>query len=277
MCPQHNGSLWPGIDRSERPRAPATEEPVAATLVEMVGPAASGKTTLARALVAALRARGRPVRLEASARPSEEGDDPGAGRPGAATILAPASRVAKAAALAPALAGRPASLPSTRAILAELPPRRFMWELRYRRYLDRLGERWQEARGFSGATVFDQGFLSAVASLAALGRALDVASCARALDAAPRPDLVVRLDTPRERLEHRLKLRLRAQGPLERLLEPGPAAAAGQLAAFEALDVLMERRAMRVLRLSVPDLESLPVAVARIEHEIAVLRGEVEA
>ncbi|SFI52545.1 AAA family ATPase [Albimonas pacifica] len=276
MAPLFNGASWAGVERREPVRPPVPHDPAGATLVEMVGPAACGKTTLARALVAALQARGRAARLAASARPSEGEDDPRGWRTGAGPLLAPASRMAKAAALAPTLAGRPSAQRSTREILGALPPRSFMWELRYRRYLDQLGARWEEALAFPGATVFDQGFLSAVASLAALGRALDVAACARALDAAPRPDLAVRLDAPLERLEHRLTLRLRAQGPVERLLEPGPAAAPAQLAAFEALDVLLERRALRVLRLSVPDLDALPAAVARIEHEIAALRGETE-
>ncbi|MGM0586388.1 MAG: AAA family ATPase, partial [Pseudomonadota bacterium] len=202
MTLQAEGVALPGAAERRRP-APGL-------IVEMVGPAAAGKSTLAAALVEALRREGCDAVLEASARPAERAR---AARPGG--MRAAASRAAKIA----GLARRGAEGPAAAAMLEALPPASGAWALRYRGYLDALERRWRAAAARPGIAVFDQGFVSAVATLAALGRDFEPAAMARALAAAPAPDLVVRIDAPREALAARLRSRLAGQSFLERLLE----------------------------------------------------------
>ncbi|MGM0585608.1 MAG: hypothetical protein ACQEUZ_13260, partial [Pseudomonadota bacterium] len=99
-----------------------------------------------------------------------------------------------------------------------------------------------------GIAVFDQGFVSAVATLAALGRDFEPAAMARALAAAPAPDLVVRIDAPREALAARLRSRLAGQSFLERLLELDVEACLRQPDAFATLDALLCGTGTRVVR-----------------------------
>src|SRR5947207_11739701 len=75
------------------------------------------------------------------------------------------------------------------------------------------------ARAADRVVIFDQGFLTALCSMALLARSIDRSVIARGLALIPRPNLLIRLDAPRETLEARLRARLGRQGAVERLFE----------------------------------------------------------
>lgn len=190
-------------------------------VVELFGPAASGKTTLAHALHLALEAAGCRSELVASARPAERAGN--GSEPAHATrrrLTGPLSRAAK-------IFGAIAELGSQDAVGAQLltlfPPRSPLSQLRHRRYLARLNRALAADRALAEILILDQGYLSALCSLAArsgLAQAADASSIlTRALDLTPPADLVVWVETPRAALEERLGERLARQTPLERLFE----------------------------------------------------------
>jgi hypothetical protein len=100
-----------------------------------------------------------------------------------------------------------------------LPPRGLFWPVRFRRYLSLLHQSWNMVSASKGVAILDQGYISALCSLALLTRSLDARSLAGGLELVPRPNLLICLDAPREVLRARLFERLRRQGAVERMFE----------------------------------------------------------
>ena len=170
--------------------------------------------------------RGHRVELIVSYRPAETekakvatGRRPATGLP----ALAAVNRVARPAFELAASAGKILSRSQGDGLAAHLlellPARNMIWSFRLRQYIARLERSWNRAKALPGVVIFDQGFVQAISSLVLLGRAPSEALAARALDAAPRADLLVRLDAPRDVLQARLSDRTRSQGRLEQMLE----------------------------------------------------------
>lgn len=190
-------------------------------IVELFGPPGVGKTTFAVALASFLRQQGQAVDPVMSYRPAEQARARPAREAGQA--LASVRRVARPVgemmAAAAHLAGETADAAPAAELMRLLPPRSIVWSIRLRQYLVRLSHSWQVAAASRNIVLFDQAFVQAVGSLALLGRPQDPAQVARALDAIPQADLLIRLDAPRDVLAARLGERQRRQGMLERLLE----------------------------------------------------------
>jgi thymidylate kinase len=247
-------------------------------IVELFGPPAVGKTTVAHALAAALRKNGCDVRLIVSSRPAERtptepGRTIGFARCRTA-IAAPLSRAAKLisaiSALLPASRGG-----DTGALLLDLlPPRNLLWSVRYRRYLSGLCHSWRMAREFDGVVIIDQGFATALCSLALLTPSADRHMVARGLDLIPKPDLLIRLDAPKEVLEARLRKRLARQGLFERLFEFDLETSLRQIEVTDELTKMLQEQGRPVTHVNCLDL--LESRVDRIMHEIKTnLRHEV--
>jgi RecA/RadA recombinase len=190
-------------------------------VVEVFGPAGAGKTTFAAALHRLLQSSGRPGEFVSSARPAERAAPAnGCQRGMRDTLLAPLSRAAKAFG---AVAALRTDDPVGAALLALFPPRGRISHLRHRRYLARLQRAWSAERPPGSVLVLDQGYLSALCSLAArrgLARAPGPAPLvARAIDLLPPPDLVVWMETPEAVVSERLARRLAGLPRAERLFE----------------------------------------------------------
>jgi len=213
-------------------------------IIELFGPPAAGKTTLAHALATALDRNGLDVELIMSCRPAErrliQGESPTALYWCRTALAAPLSRAAKLVSAAPILLAETDEL--TASLMDLLPPRTPLWSIRYRRFLFLLSRSWKRASTSGRIVIFDQGFLTALCSMALVARHVDRGVIARGLALIPRPDLLVRLNAPRETLEARLGARLGRQGAIERLFELDLQTSLQQIDATNDVAQLLEQK-----------------------------------
>jgi thymidylate kinase len=251
-------------------------------IVELFGPPAAGKTTLAHALATALEKNGCDVQLIASSRPAEH--DPiqlestrAFARCGT-TLAAPLSRAAKLVSVMPVLLPGARSDELAANLMNLLPPRNVLRSLRYRRYLSLLSRSWHMANASNRIVIFDQGFLMALCSLVLLARCADRRLIARGLELIPRPNLLIRLDVPRETLEARLRERLGRQGALERLFENDLRTSLRQIEMTGEVAHMLQDQGGRMMHVSCLDRRLLETAVDRIVREIGAKRwdGEID-
>jgi thymidylate kinase len=117
--------------------------------------------------------------------------------------------------------------------------------------------------------IFDQGFVQAISSLMLLGENEDETLVSQLLDRAPKADLLIRLDAPRDILEARLQTRQSAQGLAERLFELDLERNLKLIGIIDRLQALLEKRGETVIRVNSLDRHSLEEGAARIEERLA--------
>jgi hypothetical protein len=109
-----------------------------------------------------------------------------------------------------------------------------------------------------------------VCSLAVVGRAADETVLARALNVAPKSDLLIRLDAPRDILKARLYERHRQQGAIERLFELDLKRNLESIQIIDRLHDLLRRSGQLVTCASSLDQRSLRESVEKIEQQLLV-------
>jgi thymidylate kinase len=237
-------------------------------IIELFGPPAAGKTTLAHALATALEKNGFDVQLIASSRPAERGtiqvDSTRALSWCGIALAAPLSRAAKLISAAPVLLAGARSDELSASLMDLMPPRTLLWSVRYRRFLSLLSRSWKMASTSDRIVIFDQGFLTALCSMALLARSVDRSVIVRGLALIPRPNLLVRLDAPRETLEARLRARLGRQGALERLFEFDLQTNLQQIETTNEVAHMLQEQGGRMMHVSSLDRRLLEKAVDRI-------------
>jgi hypothetical protein len=148
-----------------------------------------------------------------------------------------------------------------------LPPRTLLWSVRHRRLLSLLSRSWNVASASDRIVIFDQGFLTALCSMALLARSVDRSAILRGLALIPRPNLLVRLAAPRETLEARLRARLGRQGALERLFEFDLQTNLRQIEMTGEVAHMLQEQGSRVMHVTSLDRHQLEKAVDRIVRE----------
>ena len=241
-------------------------------IIELLGPPAAGKTTLAHALATALEKNGFDVQLIASSRPAE-GRSVQVERNRVLSwcrtaLAAPLSRAAKLVS-APALLAGARSDELTASLMDLMPPRTLLWSVRYRRFLSLLSRSWKMASTSDRIVIFDQGFLTALCSMALLAPSVDRSVIVRGLALIPRPNLLVRLDAPRETLEARLRARLGRQSAVERWLEFDLETNLQQIETTNEVAHLFREHGGRMMHVSSLDRRLLEKAVDRIVRAVA--------
>jgi hypothetical protein len=102
-----------------------------------------------------------------------------------------------------------------------------------------------------------------------LGENEDETLVSQLLDRAPKADLLIRLDAPRDILEARLQTRQSAQGLAERLFELDLERNLKLIGIIDRLQALLEKRGETVIRVNSLDRHSLEEGAARIEERLA--------
>jgi thymidylate kinase len=273
----HGAAARAPVQTRRQPAGPARRPAPASQgsfIIELFGPPSAGKTTLAAALAKALEAQGLPVQLESSARPAERGIAPDSGNP--PHLSAAFSRAAKLIGALSAQFSGTTSDPVTAGLLKAMPPKSWIRTVRIRRYLTNLHRSWRAAQTSNHIVIFDQGYMSALCSLALLSDPTDLRAMAGGLDLAPAPDLLVRLDAPRQVLEARLADRIEKQSPLERLFEHDITTSLKKLTLAATVDAMLLERQQQMMRFSCLDSAGLDAAVtALVDAIITQHRGLV--
>jgi thymidylate kinase len=240
-------------------------------IIELFGPPAAGKTTLAHALAKALEKNGFDAQLIESSRPAEGGSiqvERMQGLSWCETALAnPLSRAAKAVSAAPILLTGLRTDELTASLMNLLPPRTLLRSVRCHRFLSLLSRSWKMASASDRIVVFDQGFLTALCSMALFARFVDRSIIARGLALIPRPNLLVRLDAPRATLEARLRSRLARQGAVERLFEFDLQTNLRQVETIREVADMLQEQGRRMMHVNSLDRRLLEDAVERIMLE----------
>jgi energy-coupling factor transporter ATP-binding protein EcfA2 len=240
-------------------------------IIELFGPPAAGKTTLARALAVALEKNSSRVQLIESSRPSERAssliESTRALSLCGTALAAPLSRAAKLVSAAPFLLAGSRTDELTASLMELLPPRTLLRSVRCRRFLSLLCRSWKFASASDGIVIFDQGFVTALCSMAVFARFVDRSIVARALALIPCPNLLIRVDAPRGILEARLHSRLGSLGAIERLFEFDLQTNLRQIETIGEVACMLQKQGRRMMHVSSLDRSLLEEAVDRIVRE----------
>jgi hypothetical protein len=246
-------------------------------IVELFGPPASGKTTLAKALTAQLRERGHRAELILSYRPAER-LPPSHGVPvpprlRSSAVIWRLSRPIVEAVTTACHALNKDDLSLAGKLLRVLPARNVVWSIRLRQYIARLSRTWTRASEADHLVLFDQAFIQVVCSLVLLARASDETLIAQALDLVPKSDILVRLGAPRDVLESRLRDRDRRQGTLERLLELDLQTNLDSVPIIDRLHDLLQAREREIVQVYSVDSTSVRRLAEALEEKLIAARA----
>jgi thymidylate kinase len=245
-------------------------------IIELFGAPAVGKTTLSNVLATALRSRGCDVQLIASSRPAElapDLDECAAGsRKRTPPMIAPFFRAAKLASGLRVLTSCDPEDVTGAALLQLLPPQRLVTMVRLRRYLSQLHHSWSRNIAYKGIAIVDQGYVSALCSLAVRTRWPSAQSLARGLEFAPKPHLLVCLDAPDSLLQTRIAERLGRQSAIERMFEQDFETNQKQVQTVRMVANMAREGCWPVIDVSCVDKDELEIAVGQIVNEISAQR-----
>lgn len=247
-------------------------------IVECFGPPGAGKTTLALGLTERLRANGLNAVSRLSARPGEERHG-GNGCNRSPSVFAAAARrlLVPAAELAAAVIQSPADRAirnATGALTSAWAEGEVFRGLRVKQYLIRLANVWAAAANSGNIWVFDQAYVQAIANIMQVRPRFSDADAAAMLDAIPKSDLIIRVETPIDDIRARLTRRQRRIGRIGDLFEEYSGAAVEQAATAKRLDALLGRSGRSRLTVASRDGKTLGAGVVLAEGRIRMMLGQ---
>src|SRR5437588_822513 len=218
-------------------------------IIELLGPSGAGKTTLADALAIRLRQEGYAVRTVIGRRNRLF-----------SRLLARSVGAIQSWSAGPVQTGLPAT------VMGLLPPRGFLWSLRLRGYISYLCGMTNGA--CADITLLDLGFVQLTCSLVLLSGIVDRRRILEALASVPKPDLVIRVDTPLELVEARLLERRQRLGPIQRRLELNLKTSFEQVKIVEMLSEMLASQGQRSMKIGCFDERSLTAATEKVLAEV---------
>lgn len=241
-------------------------------IVELFGPAGSGKTTFAHALQRRLQAQGYVAKVVLSYQPGVHSTpfDPGG-------LWYAFQRVVRAILRTATFAFRPLNnadeLRLTVKLVRILTPRNPILADKVQPLhpcpisgLAVFGRR-------SEIVIFDQGFIQAVCSLSLFSGVADTASLATVLDLIPTSDLAISVDAAEPLLSKRLKDRLFHQSYMERLFEADSKTNLQSIPIIRRVKGLLLGKERSTLSIDMSDERSLQEAIFRVEREVVEMRS----
>ena len=238
-------------------------------IIEIFGPPGAGKTTFAQALKARMRERGHLMELRLSQRPTENvyGRAP-IGSYQNVMIQRLTRPLLETLTIARQPFANSRDLKTAIHLVRLLAPTSTLSSIKEMQYLFRLSHWWHDKSRTAPVTLFDQGFVQAVCTLALRAGATNDKLIGDALDYAPKSDLLIRLDAPLELLEARLHDRERLQSAIERRLEPDLRLGLAFIPMIDRVQSLLLQRGRYMLSGSSVDRRALDKSVKVIEKEV---------
>jgi len=153
-------------------------------------------------------------------------------------------------------------------MIKQIQPRKLIWKARIWQKIVNLSYRWDQARQSKEITIFDQGYVQAVASLTIFRGCADSISIARALKVTPAADFTFRVVLPRSAVEARLLERIRHEAPAERILEADFDANMRSFGVFQNIDDILVASGRKTVSVETLDDRSLSESVQRVSRKI---------
>ncbi len=242
-------------------------------IIELFGPAGSGKTTFAHALQRHLQAQGYVAKVMLSYEPGVHRSplDPGGFRYALHRI---AISTIRTAAFACHPIDNAEGFRLTGKLIRILAPRNPIWLIRFCQYLMALSHVWHQPYDARQIVIFDQGFIQLVSSLAVFSGVSDVEKLKPALELIPSSHLAIATSAAEPLLSQRLSARLLQQTYMERLFEADCRTNLQSIPIIDRVKSILLGSGRFVLSIDTSDEGGLQESVARVAREIGAMGSE---